>query len=183
MWREKLWPWGPQTISFVLVDKASPGAGPGLSSSLPGFVGLRGNEEDKNNALDAEFFIGVRDLAWEEELSRKINILSSRCCQVLNLFWEKFFCWGRSKERGKSKFTSPPRPHTQGERETLPAQDNFTSHNSRDQTWHPPLSSSSKIGWDQSLGQELLILQWKYTAQLKTMRTQSCGLCKTLRFT
>ncbi|KAM4755118.1 interferon-induced protein with tetratricopeptide repeats 1-like isoform 1-T2 [Cyanocitta cristata] len=94
---------------------------------------LEAKQEDKNNILDAAIkdlqqivqkhpdldltlvklqlaeFIGERDPAQEEEmykeLQEKINTLSLRCRQALNLHWGKFFLYRkRSLDMAKAKF-------------------------------------------------------------------------------
>lgn len=94
---------------------------------------LRASGEDKDKILDAAIkdlqqivqthpdldltlvklqlaeFIGVKDPAKEEniykELQEKIDTLSLRCRQALNLFWGKFFLYrGGSQDRAKAKF-------------------------------------------------------------------------------
>lgn len=94
---------------------------------------LEAKQEDKNNILDAAIkdlqqivqkhpdldltlvklqlaeFIGERDPAQEEEtykeLQEKINSLSLKCRQALNLHWGKFFLYRkRSLDMAKAKF-------------------------------------------------------------------------------
>lgn len=94
---------------------------------------LKARQEDKNNILDAAIkdlqqivqkhpdldltlvklqlaeFIGERDPAQEEEiykeLQEKIDTLSLRCRQALNLSWGKFFLYRKkAQDKAKAKF-------------------------------------------------------------------------------